>query len=151
MQKHINVKRENRNYKILVVEDSNAHLQLLDSWLSESGFTVIAVNDGYDAIERFHKERFDLVLTNICMPGINGNILAQFVHAFRKEIPVIAVTETPHLANADFDLVLSKPYELEGLVNSLQYVLQKSPPPGSNLNSSKRKLLYQLLEIEHGH
>lgn len=151
MQMPATKKRENTNYKILIVEDSNAHLQLLESWLSESGFTVVAVKDGYDAIERFPKEHFDLVLTNICMPGISGNILAQFVHAFRKETPVIAVSETPHPADPDFDLVLSKPHELEGLVNSLQYVLQKNPPPDSNLNSSKRKLLYQLLEFEHGH
>ena len=139
-----NEKRESSNYRILVVEDNNAHLQLLDSWLSESGFSVVAVHDGYDAIEIFQKELFDLVLTNICRPGINGNILAQFIHAFSKEIPVIAVTASPDLAGSDFDLVISKPYELDGLVTSLQYVLQKIPANVTDFNDTKRELLHHL-------
>ncbi|MDA3902253.1 MAG: response regulator [Desulfuromusa sp.] len=151
MPVYSNEKRGSTNYKILVVDDNNAHLQLMETWLNESGFSVVAVHDGYEAIGIFQKDLFDLVLTNICRPGINGNILAQFVHAFSKEIPVIAVTASPYLAGPDFDLVLSKPYELEGLVNSLQYVLQKIPPASSNLNSNKHKLLHQLQEFEHGH
>ncbi len=151
MQAQLNEKSENSNYKILVVDDSNAHLQLLETWLSESGFSVVAVNDGYEAIDRFNNEDFDLVLTDICMPRLNGNILAQYIHIIRKDVPVVAVTASPFLADSDFDLVLSKPCELEGLVNSLQYVLQKIPPPDSNLNSIKRKLLHQLQGFEHGH
>ena len=146
-----NKQRFDSNYKILVVDDSNTHLQLLETWLNESGFSVVAVNDGYEAINKFKNEHFDLVLTDICMPGINGNILAQLIHAFRDDVPVVAVTASPFLADLDFDLVISKPCELEGLVTSLQYVLQKFPSNVTALNDTKRKLLHQLQEFEHGY
>lgn len=151
MQAQKNEKRENPSYRILVVDDNNAHLHLLETWLRESGFSVIAVRDGYEAIDRFNNEHFDLVLTDICMPGLNGNILAQYIHTIREDVPVVAVTASPFLAYTDFDLVLSKPCELEGLVNSLQYVLQRIPSPASNLNNIKRRLLHQLRGFEHGH
>ena len=151
MQAQINEKRPEPNYRILVVDDSNAHLQLLETWLSESGFAVVTVRDGYEAISRFNDEHFDLVLTDICMPGVNGNILAQYIHILRKEVPVVAVTASPFLADLDFDLVISKPYELEGLVTSLQYVLQTFPYNVITLNDSKRKLLHQLQELKYGY
>ena len=151
MQAQMNEKQENSNYKILVVDDSSDLLQLLETWLSESGFSVVAVNSGHEAIERFQKELFDLVLTDISMPGIDGNILAQFVHAFNEDIPVIALTASPCFTGPYFDLVLSKPHDIAGLVNSLQYVLQKTPPPDSNLNNIKRQHLLQLCGTEYGH
>ncbi len=151
MYAQTNEKGTGTNYRILIVDDSNAHLQLLETWLSESGFTVVAVNDGYEAIDRFNRESFDLVLTDICMPRLNGNILAQYIHIIRKEVPVVAITASPFLADPDFDLVLSKPCELEGLVTSLQYVLQKIPNHVIDLNDSKRKLLHQLQELNHGY
>ena len=151
MQAQTNAKRENSDYKILVVDDSSDLLQLLEAWLSESGFSVVAVNSGHEAIERFQKELFDLVLTDICMPGIDGNILAQFVHAFNKDIPVIALTATPCFAGPYFDLVLSKPHGIAGLVDSLQYLLQKTPPPASPLESIKHQHLHQLCGSEYGH
>lgn len=146
-----NEKKENSNYKILVVDDNSDLLLLIETWLSESGFSVVAVNGGHEAIKRFQKELFDLVLTDICMPGIDGNILAQFVHAFNKEIPVIALTASPYFTGPYFDLVLSKPHDIAGLVNSLQYVLQKIPPHANNLNNIKRQHLHQLCGNEYGH
>ncbi len=145
-----NAKRTNPTYRILLVDDSNAHLQLLEAWLSESGFAVVAVNDGYAAIDRFNHEHFDLVLTDICMPKLNGNILAQYIHIIRKDVPVVAVTASPFLADPDFDLVISKPYELEALVNSLQYVLGKYPAATSAINALKIKLLNKLKDAEYG-
>ncbi len=151
MRMQTNEKRSVTSYRILVVDDSNAHLQLLETWLSESGFSVVAVNDGYEAIDRFNNERFDLVLTDICMPELNGNILARYIHIIRQDVPVVAVTASPFLADIDFDLVISKPYELEGLVTSLQNVLQKFPSNVTDLNDTKRKLPRQLREFEHGY
>ena len=144
-----NEKRTATNYRILVVDDSNTHLQLLETWLSESGFSVVAVSDGYEAIDRFNHEHFDLVLTDICMPRLNGNILAQYIHIIRKDVPVVAITASPYLADPDFDLIISKPCELAGLVTSLQYVLHKLPNTLINLNASKRKLLYRLQDLNY--
>lgn len=141
MEKDANVKRGQKNYKILVVDNNTGRRQLLETWLSHSGFSVVAVHDGYDAIGIFQRELFDLVLTNITRPGINGNILAQFVHAFSEDIPVIAVTATPYFAGPDFDLILSSPYELEGLVDSLLDVLQGPRIANSGLSVKRGKSL----------
>ncbi|SDZ82967.1 Response regulator receiver domain-containing protein [Desulfuromusa kysingii] len=146
-----NEKMDVSHYKILVVDDNRTHLQLLNIWLRESGFTVVTVNSGYEALERFNHEDFDLVLTDVDMPGINGNILAQYIHNISKKTPVVALTASLCFDDSNFDLVINKPYELEGLVNSLQYVLQEKTSISYELNLKNRKVLYQLQGFEHGH
>ena len=74
-------------------------------------------------IDALCAEAFDLVLTDICMPGISGNILAGYVHNLRVDIPVIAVTASPWLANELFDMVIEKPFELTFLLDTIAYYL----------------------------
>lgn len=151
MLEKTNEKSFSNNNKILVVDDNKSHLEFLEIWLRENGFKVITVNSGYEAIDKFNHESFDLVLTDICMPGINGHILAQYIRNVNKDIPVVAITASPFFDDSNFELVISKPYELEGLVNSLQSVLQKKSSISCALNVRNGKTLHQLQEFKHGH
>ena len=113
----------NRKSRILIVEDNESIRRLLETKLDRSGFEVVCADNVVDGIKRFNAEAFDLVLTDICMPGISGNILAGYVRNLRVDIPVIAVTASPWLANELFDMVIEKPFELTFLLDTIAYYL----------------------------
>ena len=85
----------NRKHKILIVEDNESIRILLETRLARSGFDVVCVDNVVDGIKRFNAEKFDLVMTDICMPGLSGNILARYVRNLREDIPIISVTASP--------------------------------------------------------
>ena len=112
-----------RNNRILVVEDNESIRSLIETRLVRSGFEVVCADNVVDGIKRFNTESFDLVITDICMPGPSGNILARYVRNLRTDIPVIAVTASPWLANELFDMVIEKPFELTFLLDTITYCM----------------------------
>jgi len=112
-----------QKYKILIVEDNESIRILLETRLVRSGFEVVCGDNVVDGIKRFNAENFDLVMTDICMPGISGNVLARYVRNLRAEIPIISVTASPWLVNELFDMVIEKPFELTFLLDTITYYL----------------------------
>jgi two-component system chemotaxis sensor kinase CheA len=84
---------------ILVVEDSITSRMLIKSILESAGYTVKVAVDGLEAFGRLRVERFDLVVSDVEMPRLNGFDLTARVRADAKlaELPIILVTalETP--------------------------------------------------------
>ena len=113
----------NRKNKILIVEDNESIRHLLETKLDRSGFEVVCADNVVDGIKRFNAETFDLIMTDICMPGLSGNLLAGYVRNLRVDIPVIAVTASPWLVNELFDMVIEKPFELTFLLDTIAYYL----------------------------
>ena len=70
------------------------------------------------------RKKFDLVMTDICMPGLSGNILARYVRNLREDIPIISVTASPWLVNELFDMVIEKPFNLTFLLDTIAYCLR---------------------------
>ncbi len=112
--------------RILVVDDSDENRELLEIFLGEYGYDVVSASNGYDAWNLFQKENFDLVLTDICMPGISGNDLAKYIKNQRKALPIIAITGSSWLAEGCFDEIMSKPVWLHALSNSIKFQLTKT-------------------------
>ncbi len=122
-----------RKNRILVVEDNESIRSLLKTRLNHSGFEVVCADNIIDGIKRFNAETFDLVMSDICMPGLGGNMLARYIHNLRADIPVIAVTATPWLANKMFDMVIEKPFELIFLLDTIAYYLStEADMPGEH-------------------
>ncbi len=113
---------------ILIVGNQTERFKALQNKLQQSGFLVICVADGLDAISAFTRGTFDLVLTEIDIPGLNGNLLARYVRNLRPETVIIAVTATPWLANNTFDQVVQKPFEAWFLADSIAYCGTIVPP-----------------------
>ena len=126
-----------RKYRVLVVDDSEPIRQLLKAKLNMSNFNVYCAENALEAFFKFIEEPFDLVLTDICMPGINGNILARFIRNLEADIPIVAVTKSPGLANEIFDMVIEKPFELKYLLDTISYFLTED---GDNLVEQEYKL-----------
>lgn len=112
--------------RILVVDDSKEVRELLDTVFNECGFTVVIADNGLEAVRKFNEGAFDIILTDICMPGMNGNILSKQIKKIDRNIPVIAITASPGLAENHFDEVLAKPFDLECLLQAVELVLFRS-------------------------
>jgi DNA-binding response OmpR family regulator len=78
--------------KILLVEDEQNLCLLYKEELKEAGYNVTAVLDADSALERIKKNTYDLIVTDIRMPGKNGIDLITQIMALRKDIPIIINT-----------------------------------------------------------
>jgi len=78
--------------KILLVEDEKSLCLLYKEELAEEGYKVTAVQGAEAALEALSKEKFDLLITDIRMPGKNGIELATQVLSRQPDMPVIINT-----------------------------------------------------------
>ncbi len=81
-------------HKILVVEDSITARTLLKNILESVGYTVVTAVDGIDALNRIKTDSFDLVVSDVDMPRMNGFELTSQIRAdsHLAELPVVLVT-----------------------------------------------------------
>jgi two-component system response regulator VanR len=107
---------------ILVIDDEKGILQIIRQTLTRFGHNVETAEDGQEGIQKFDDGNFDVVITDILMPGIDGNGVVQHIRkSHRQSIPVIAISGTPwQLESNDFDMVLPKPFPLKKLVDSIR-------------------------------
>ena len=76
----------------MVVDDDSSMRMILSESLEGCGYTVQASENGADALEALQKDAFDLVLTDMKMPGINGMEVLRGVKGISPEIPVVVMT-----------------------------------------------------------
>jgi len=80
---------------VLIVEDSRAMRGLIRATIEQMpGFSTHEAGSGFDALKTLPSQRFDLIITDINMPDINGLELISFVkgHPEYKDIPLIVVS-----------------------------------------------------------
>ncbi len=80
--------------KILVVDDSATNRFILDSALTEAGYDVVSADDGAEGLKKVRAEKFDLVITDLLMPRLDG---FQFCQAIKNDealghLPVLVCT-----------------------------------------------------------
>lgn len=80
--------------KILVVDDDELVLIALEALLSPRGYEVTTVSNGDEALESLKKKKFDLLILDILMPGMNGFELCQKIRTIDdyKVVPIIMLT-----------------------------------------------------------
>lgn len=78
--------------KILLVEDEASLCLLYEEEIAKEGYAVTSVNDADAALAKLKEEPFDLLITDIRMPGRNGVELITQVMGLRKDIPIIINT-----------------------------------------------------------
>ena len=109
---------------ILVTDDEKSILDLVKTSLNRFGYNVEMAVDGKDGIEKFERSLFDIVITDINMPNIDGNGVAQYIRKSKRQgTPIIAITGTPWLVEAkavDFNTVLHKPFTIQSLVDTVK-------------------------------
>ena len=106
---------------ILVIDDDKVILLMLSTLLANYGFKVETSADGWEGIQKFDHSDFDLVITDICMPGLDGNDVVRYIRRSKKKhTPVVGISGTFWLLENDsFDAVLSKPFSMKNLVDTV--------------------------------
>lgn len=120
---------------ILVVEDNRDNLNLIDYLLRAYGFTPLLARTGTDGVRLAMKERPDVILLDIRMPGMDGYEVAAAI----KSQPglghtrIVAVTasamvgDRERIAAAGFDGYIQKPIEPETFMGKLEQFLPNRP------------------------
>ncbi|MCU0810908.1 MAG: sigma-54 dependent transcriptional regulator [Thiobacillaceae bacterium] len=80
------------NPQILLIDDEAIALTNLTHVLKREGYDVTACKDGEAGLEALKRSDFDLVLTDLKMPGIDGMAVLRQVHASHPDVPVIMIT-----------------------------------------------------------
>ena len=114
---------------ILVIDDEKGILRLMHQVLTKFGHNVETADDGLEGIRKFDDGCFDIVITDIRMPVIDGNgVVAHIRKSEKQSIPVIAISGTPWLLGSDsFDMVLPKPFSLKKLIASIRSLAPVPP------------------------
>jgi len=113
--------------RILVAEDNVINQLILRDQLEEMGCAVTLASDGMEALERWREGSFDLVLTDVNMPRMNGYELATQLRAMNVTQPIIGATanalrdESERCLSAGMNHCLIKPFTLHTLYNCLQH------------------------------
>ena len=123
--------------RLLLAEDDEALASLLEEYLLEAEYEVVVHRRGDTALEALKQEHFDLVLSDIVMPGVDGLTLLQHVHNGADDTLVILMTGYSGIENAlhaveqgAYDFV-SKPFQLPEIrvrvdnANRYQQLLRK--------------------------
>ncbi len=126
--------KNNDLYSILVVDDDESILQLLEARLSAAGYQVTTACNGTQALEMMELLPFDLVLTDVKMPGLDGQELLAEIKRTWPGIPVMLLTaygnipdavKAIQLGAADY---LTKPFDGQELVSGIKDLLARTYP-----------------------
>ncbi|MBD3170651.1 MAG: response regulator [candidate division Zixibacteria bacterium] len=112
-----------RKAKILVIDDDENIVSILNEMLTYTGHTVTTAYGGQEGIDKFHKEPFDMVFTDLGMPEVTGWDVAQEVKSVDENMPVVLISgwgaqlEDDVLENSSIDFVVAKPFHLDKIVD----------------------------------
>jgi signal transduction histidine kinase/ActR/RegA family two-component response regulator len=116
--------------RILCIDDEPVLREMLEQVLLSNGHQVAVASDGQEGIDAFKREQnghdpFDVVITDLGMPGMDGLDVARRVRAFSPRTPIILLTGWGTLLGEDaaeaatFDAILSKPARVPELMSAL--------------------------------
>ncbi|MFP4458726.1 MAG: response regulator [Candidatus Zixiibacteriota bacterium] len=78
--------------KILVVDDDKTIRDIISEILIQEGYEIDTASDGYEAIEKFHQNPYEIVITDIIMPGMEGIALIEKLKAEKPDTYFIAMS-----------------------------------------------------------
>jgi two-component system response regulator PilR (NtrC family) len=117
--------------KILIVDDEPSLREVLSIMLKRAGYAVTCASDGEEAIETLHKDIFDLVITDLRMPKVDGMEVLKAVKSASPETVVLVVTA---FATADSAVeamkhgaydYLTKPFQVDEVQLIIRNALEK--------------------------
>jgi EAL domain-containing protein (putative c-di-GMP-specific phosphodiesterase class I)/CheY-like chemotaxis protein len=126
------VEEKGGRVRILVAEDDDLGRRLIQRILAAWDWDIVIVADGAQALERFAAERFDVVLSDIVMPKLDGIALLRAIRERDLEVPIILITGAPDMPSALSAIELGaygylpKPFDIDHLRSLLQRAVQLS-------------------------
>ena len=118
---------------ILFVDDHEVLARLSCEILEMQGYRAVSAYSAQDALDKFQREKFDLLVTDFRMEGMNGLELAKRIHATNPEVPVIVVTGYgPIDLGGDVKACLQKEQMFPALLEKIESYLSDGEPAGAS-------------------
>jgi two-component system response regulator PilR (NtrC family) len=137
--------------RILVVDDERSMREMLEIFLGREGYEVAGYSSASDALADLAEDQnFDLIITDINMPGLTGLDLLKTISQFEKDIPVIMITaygspdsavEAMKLGAVDY---ITKPFRIEEIKARISAVVERRKLAEENIE------LHRLLDQQFG-
>ncbi len=119
-------------FKILVVEDDRAMNRSVCTFLNHSGYEAIGCLGAEDAYDEMYKTTFDLIISDIMMPNIDGFEFAKAVRSLNNDIPILFMSARDDFASKQrgfrlgIDDYMTKPIDLDELLLRIGALLRRS-------------------------
>jgi two-component system, OmpR family, response regulator RegX3 len=116
--------------KVMVVEDEPALVDALEYGLAAEGFDVIATSDGEESLRLFDRERPDLILLDLMLPGLSGTEVCKRIRS-TSSVPIIMLTakdsEIDKVVGLELgaDDYVTKPFSMRELTARVRAVLRR--------------------------
>jgi DNA-binding response OmpR family regulator len=117
--------------KILIIDDNPATTRLLESVLTKAGYQVVSTNEAIPVLALIEEECPDLIVLDICMPGIDGWELCRQIREIHKG-PILILTILAGIGNmersfqAGADAHISKPFSINMFLDRVKNLLYGS-------------------------
>ena len=119
-------------FKILVVEDDRNLNRSVCSFLGNSGYEAIGCLGAEEAYDEMYRTTFDLIVSDIMMPGIDGFEFVKTVRSLSREIPILFMTARDDFASKQrgfrigIDDYMTKPVDLDELFLRIGALLRRA-------------------------
>ena len=126
------------NPRILLVEDEPALALIIQDTLEGEGFEVECAVDGLHGLDAFTRQRPDIVVADVMMPGMDGFEMVRRMRRIDAVTPILFLTARSSLADLvkGFDLgagdYLKKPFKMLELIVRIKSLLRRATPPGGD-------------------
>lgn len=128
--------------RILIVEDDSRIAKLISRGLEENDFETTIAYDGVQAITLLKQISFDLLITDIILPQMDGVDLCKQIRNINPDIPVLMLSALGEINNkmrgfdAGADDYIVKPFELRELVARIRVLLKRNSNAGTFMGST---------------
>jgi CheY-like chemotaxis protein len=112
--------------RILVVDDNEMLCRLACDILRMEGYRAVPASNAAEALQAFENEEFDLLVTDVVMPGMSGLDLARAIHHKNPGFPVIVMTAFGPVECEHVKLWLPKEYLFPNLLEKIRFCLSES-------------------------
>lgn len=137
---------------ILVAEDDENLNRLVCACLSAEGYAACGCHDGAEALSKLEERKFDMLISDIMMPGVDGFALAAAVRSGDKTTPILFMTARDDMASKSrgfrlgIDDYIVKPFDTDELLMRVRAILRRA-----DIGRSKKLELGNLVMDEDEH
>ncbi|RMG64178.1 MAG: sigma-54-dependent Fis family transcriptional regulator [Calditrichaeota bacterium] len=117
--------------RVMVVDDEENIREVLSNYLTGLGYQVVTATDGQDALNKFQKDQFDLIISDLLMPNIDGLDLLKRIREQDKEVIFLMITGYPSIETAveaikkgAYDYI-TKPFHMEDVKIRIERAFEK--------------------------